>query len=210
MRDLTISVNVSSFTSGDTVTLSSIDIKSKTNITYTLNNIAESDSEALFLDIDWGDGSPIERYSRPALVDYRTANIIDEIVYNKPLGSILTSKSHLYYNNTSFFNSSIVMQMLIIYKDNSSLKIEQPINIYQSSYYDEVGDLDILSAQIMPLSTNNTFINLEGKLSNYTYVAALDTYNRYGSSPIIVDDNTAEGCNIIDLYKDYDLPYYDT
>ena len=210
MRDLTISVNVSSFTSGDTVTLSSIDIKSKTNITYTLNNIAESDSEALFLDIDWGDGSPIERYSRPALVDYRTANIIDEIVYNKPLGSILTSKSHLYYNNTSFFNSSIVMQMLIIYKDNSSLKIEQPINIYQSSYYDEVGDLDILSAQIMPLSTNNTFINLEGKLSNYTYVAALDTYNRYGSSPVIVDDNTTEGCNIIDLYKDYDLPYYDT
>lgn len=210
MRDLTISVNVSSFTSGDTVTLSSIDIKSKTNITYILNNIVESDSEALFLDIDWGDGSPVERYSRPAIVDYRTANIIDEIVYNKPLGSILTSKSHLFYNNTSSFNSSIVMQMLIIYKDNSSLKIEQPINIYQSSYYDEVGDLDILSAQIMPLSTNNTFINLEGKLSNYTYVAALDTYNRYGSSTVIVDDNTIEGCNIIDLYKDYDLPYYDT
>ena len=210
MRDLTISVNVSSFTSGDTVTLSSIDIKSKTNITYTLNNIAESDSEALFLDIDWGDGSPIERYTKPVLVDYKTANIIDEIVYNKPLGSILTSKSHIFYNNTSFFNSSIVMQMLIIYKDNTSLRIEQPINIYQPSYYDDVGDLDILSAQIMPLSTNNTFINLEGKLSNYTYVAALDTYNRYGSSPVIVDDNTLEGCNIIDLYKDYDLPYYDT
>lgn len=210
MRDLTISVNVSSFTSGDTVTLSSIDIKSKTNITYTLNNIVESDSEALFLDIDWGDGSPIERYTRPALVDYKTANILDEIVYNKPLGSILTPKSHLFYNNTSFFNSSIVMQMLIIYKDNSSLKINHPINIYQPSYYDEVGDLDILSAQIMPLSTNNTFINLEGKMSKYTYVAALDTYNRYGSSPVIVDDNTLEGCNIIDLYKDYDLPYYDT
>ena len=42
------------------------------------------------------------------------------------------------------------------------------------------------------------------------YVVALDTYNRYGSSPILVDDNTLEGCNIIDLYKDYNLPYYDT
>jgi hypothetical protein len=62
----------------------------------------------------------------------------------------------------------------------------------------------------MPLSTNNTFINIEGKLSKQTYVAALDTYNRYGSSPILVDDNTIEGCNIIDLYKDYNLPYYDT
>ena len=51
---------------------------------------------------------------------------------------------------------------------------------------------------------------LEGKLSKQTYIAALDTYNRYGSSPIIVDDNVLEGCNIIDLYKDYDLPYYDT
>ena len=209
MRDLTISVNVPSFTSGDTVTLSGIDIKSKTNINYILSNIVESDSEALFLDIDWGDGSPVENYTRPVLVDYRTSNIIDEIVYNKPLGSILTTKSHLYYNNTSYFNSSILMQMLIIYKDNSTLRIEQPINIFQSSYYDEVGDIDILSAQIMPLSSNNAFINLEGKLGSYTYVAALDTYNRYGSSPIIVDDNTLEGCNIIDLYKDYDQAYYD-
>ena len=47
MRDLTISVNVPSFTSGDTVTLSGIDIKSKTNINYILSNIVESDSEAL-------------------------------------------------------------------------------------------------------------------------------------------------------------------
>ena len=210
MRDLTITVSVSSFTSGDTVALSGIDIKSKTNINYILSNIVESDSEALYLDIDWGDGSPIENYTKPVLVDYRTANIIDEIVYNKPLGSILTAKSHVYYNNTSYFNSSILMQMLIIYKDNSILKIEQPINIYQASYYDEVGDIDILSAQIMPLSANNTFLNLESKLGKYTYVAALDTYNKYGSSPIIVDDNTLEGCNIIDLYKDYDLPGYDT
>ena len=210
MRDLTITVNVSSFTSGDTVTLSGIDIKSKTNITYILSNIVESDTEALYLDIDWGDGSPIERYSKPVVIDYKTSNIIDEIVFNKPLGSILTSKSHLFYNNTSFFNSSILMQMLIIYKNNQTLRIEQPINIYQASYYDEVGDIDLLSAQIMPLSTNNTFINLEGKLSKQTYIAALDTYNRYGSSPIIVDDNTLEGCNIIDLYRDYDLPYYDT
>ena len=210
MRDLTITVSVPSFTSGDTVTLSGIDIKSKTNINYILSSIVESDSEALYLDIDWGDGSPIENYTRPVLVDYRTANIIEEIVYNKPLGSILTTRSHLYFNNTSYFNSSILMQMLIIYKDNSVLKIEQPINIYQASYYDEVNDIDILSAQIMPLSANNTFLNLESKLGKYTYVAALDTYNRYGSSPIIVDDNTLEGCNIIDLYKDYDLPGYDT
>jgi hypothetical protein len=210
MRDLTITVNVSSFTSGDVVTLPGIDIKSKTNITYILSNIVESSSEALYLDIDWGDGSSIERYTRPVIVDYRTSNILDEIVFNKPLGSILTSKSHLFYNNTSFFNSSILMQMLIIYKNNHTLKIEQPINIYQASYYDEVGDIDLLSAQIMPLSTNNTFINIEGKLSKQTYVAALDTYNRYGSSPILVDDNTLEGCNIIDLYKDYNLPYYDT
>ena len=210
MRDLTITVSVPSFTSGDTVTLSGIDIKSKTNINYILSSIVESDSEALYLDIDWGDGSPIENYTKPVLVDYRTANIIDEIVYNKPLGSILTAKSHVFYNNTSYFNSSILMQMLIIYKDNSVLKIEQPINIYQASYYDEVGDIDILSAQIMPLSANNTFLNLESKLGKYTYVAALDTYNKYGSSPIIVDDNTLEGCNIIDLYKDYDLPGYDT
>ena len=210
MRDLTITVNVSSFTSGDTVALSGIDIKSKTNITYILSNIVESDSEALYLDIDWGDGSPVERYTKPVFLDYKTSNIIDEIVFNKPLGSILTSKSHLFYNNTSFFNSSILMQMLIIYKNNYTLKIVQPINIYQASYYDEIGDIDILSAQIMPISANNTFINLEGKLSKQTYIAALDTYNRYGSSPIIVDDNVLEGCNIIDLYKDYDLPYYDT
>lgn len=210
MRDLTITVSVPSFTSGDTVTLSGIDIKSKTNINYILSSIVESDSEALYLDIDWGDGSPIENYTRPVLVDYRTANIIEEIVYNKPLGSILTTRSHLYFNNTSYFNSSILMQMLIIYKDNSVLKIEQPINIYQASYYDEVGDIDILSAQIMPLSANNTFLNIESKLGKYTYVAALDTYNRYGSSPIIVDDNTLEGCNIIDIYRDYDLPGYDT
>jgi len=210
MRDLTITVNVSSFTSGDTVTLSGIDIKSKTNITYILSNIVESNYEALFLDIDWGDGSPVENYTRPVIVDYRNSNIIDEIVYNKPLGSILTTKSHLFYNNTSYFNSSILMQMLIIYKNNSFLRINQPINIYQASYYDEVGDIDILSAQVMPLSTNNTFINLESKLGNYTYVAALETYNKYSSSPIIVDDNTLEGCNIIDLYSDYELPSYDS
>jgi hypothetical protein len=208
MRDLTINVSVSSFDTGDTVTLSPAVIRTKTNITYVLSDIVETNSEALYLDINWGDGTPIERYTRPIFVDYKTSNIIDEIVYNKPLSSILNSKNHTYYNNSNSFNISVIMQMLITYKDNSILKIEHPIQIFQASYYDEIGDLDILSAQIMPLSTNNTFINLESKLGKYTYVVALDTYSDYINSPVVIDDNTVEGCGIIDVYKDYTVPYY--
>lgn len=209
MRDLTVNVSVSSFETGDTVTLSAVTIRTKTNITYVLSDVVETDSEALYLDINWGDGTPIERYTRPVFVDYKTSNIIDEIVYNKPLSSILTSKNHTYYNNSTSFNASVIMQMLITYKDNSILKIEQPIQIFQASYYDDIGELDILSAQIIPLSTNNTFINLESKLSKHTYVVALDTYSDYINSPIVIDDNTVEGCGIIDIYKEYKLPYYD-
>jgi len=210
MRDLTVNVSVSSFDTGDTVSLSAVVVRNNTNITYVLSDVVETSSEALYLDINWGDGTPVERYTRPVVVDYRTSNIIDEIVYNKPLSSILTSKKHTYYNNTNSFNISVMMQMLITYKDNSILKIIQPIQIFQASYYDDIGDLDILSAQIMPLSTNNTFINLESKLSKHTYVVALDTYSDYINSPVIIDDNTVEGCGIIDVYKDYELPYYDT
>lgn len=209
MKDLTVNVSVSSFETGDTVTLSAVTIRTKTNITYVLSDVVETDSEALYLDINWGDDTPIERYTRPLFVDYKTSNIIDEIVYNKPLSSILTSKNHTYYNNSNSFNTSVIMQMLITYKDNSILKIEQPIQIFQASYYDEIGELDILSAQIIPLSTNNTFINLESKLSKHTYVVALDTYSDYINSPVIIDDNTVEGCGIIDIYKEYKLPYYD-
>jgi hypothetical protein len=210
MRDLTVNVSVSSFDTGDTVSLSAVVVRNNTNITYVLSDVVETSSEALFLDINWGDGTPVERYTRHIVVYYRTSNIIDEIVYNKPLSSILTSKKHTYYNNTNSFNISVMMQMLITYKDNSILKIRQPIQIFQASYYDDIGDLDILSAQIMPLSTNNTFINLESKLSKHTYVVALDTYSDYINSPVIIDDNTVEGCGIIDVYKDYELPYYDT
>lgn len=208
MKNLTVNVVVPSFVSGDSVTLPTIDIKTKTNVIYRLSDIVETSNFALYLDIDWGDATPITNRTRPITVDYREASIIDEIVYNRPLGSILIKEEHVYYNTTSDFIASATTQMLITYRDTSTLRIIQPVRIFQASYYDEIGDIDILSAQILPLSSNNTILNLESKVNKYTYVATLDTYNRYGVSPLIVDDNVVQGCNIIDLYSDYQQLYY--
>ena len=209
MKNLTVNVVVPSFVSGDTVTLPAINIKAKTNVIYKLSDIVETSNAALYLDIDWGDGTPIVNRVRPITVDYREANIIDEIVFNRPLGSILIKEEHTYYNNTSDYVTGATTQLLITYSNAATLRIIQPIQIFQASYYDDIGDLDILSAQILPLSSNNTILNLEGKVGKYTYVATLDTYNKYGVSPLIIDDNNVQGCNIIDLYGDYEQLLYD-
>lgn len=144
--------------------------KGSSTLTFVLTGINEEVNNALFLEIEWGDGAPKEYYQKDLIFDYRKDSIFNEILYGKVGGSIATFYTHNFFNNVSSFNVALTSQFLFTFVNGSTLLIIQPIGIFKNSYYDEIGDLTLLNTQVTPTSDNFTFINFEGKINKQTYV----------------------------------------
>lgn len=147
-----------------------VNFKGSSSVTYILTGINEELNSALFLEIDWGDGSSREYYQKDLIFDYREESIFNEILYGKIGGSIATFYTHTYFNNTSSYNIALSSQLLFTFSNGSTVLIIQPVGIFKNSYYDEIGDLNLLNTQVTPTSSNYTFVNFEGKNNRQTYV----------------------------------------
>lgn len=149
--------------------------KGSTTVTFVLTGINEETDDVLFLEIDWGDGTSKEYYQKDLIFNYKEESIFNEILYGKIGGSIATFYDHIYFNNTSNYNIALSSQFLFTFSSGATLLITQPISIFKNSYYDEIGDLNLLSTQVTPTSSNFTFVNFEGKNNRQTYVGIMST-----------------------------------
>lgn len=162
MRTINVQLSASNFNDGQVIYLDQLNIKGINNVVYSLSGISEQNSDALYLDIDWGDTTIPYHTKRGAL---------------SSSNSILTDIHHRYYNDISSINMLLSTQIRVVFRDNKTLRFVQPLQIFKPSYYDEIGDLNLLTTQILPLSTSNTFLNFEGKFNKQTYVCVLDAIN---------------------------------
>lgn len=144
--------------------------KGTSTVTFVLTGVNEEIDSVLFLEIDWGDGSKKEYYQKDLIFNYREESIFNEILYGKVGGSIATFYDHIFFNNTTNYNVALSSQLLLTFSSGATLLIIQPISVFKNSYYDEIGDLNLLSTQVTPSSSNYTFINFEGKNNRQTYV----------------------------------------
>lgn len=138
-----------------------ITIKGATTLNLSLTGIPEQDYRVDLLTINWGDGSSTETYKRDIFRNYRTSSIFNEVLYGKLGGSILGVYNHDYINQTSSYNTPYTLNIVIQKNNGRYINIQQPISSFWGSYYDDINDLSILDAQVLPLTGNNSFLSLE-------------------------------------------------
>jgi hypothetical protein len=173
MKNISIYYNLTSTTGDRQSILPVVSVKGKTTITFVLTGINESRNYATYLTINYGDSTESINVQKDLVYDYKNKSIFNEVLFDKAGGTIMSTYENIYSNETSNFNSPLTAQFLITFRDGSKTLFIQPLNIYNASYYDEIGELSITNSQISPLSTSNTFINFEGKLNKQTYVGIL-------------------------------------
>ena len=151
--------------------------KGSTSLNFILTGIVEEENEVLAIHIDWGDGTPKQIIQKDLIFDYREQSILNEIIYGKIRGRITTTYAHTFYNNSlSSHNISLTSQFLLSFNNGVYINFVQPISIFTNSYYDEIGDLNILNTQIIATSANNTFFNFEGHINNQTFVGIMSAH----------------------------------
>jgi hypothetical protein len=160
-------------TSNQIITKEPLLYKGSTTVNFVLTGVIEEMYDVLFLQIDWGDGTPKRTFQKDLIYDYREQSIFNEVLYGKIRGSIATFHSHEYANSLNSYNSSLTAQFLFIYNNGAHVHIIQPISIFSGSYYDEIGELSILNTQIVATSANNTFFNFEGRRNKQTFVGIM-------------------------------------
>lgn len=173
MKNISIYYNLTSTTGDRQSILPVVSVKGKTTITFVLTGINESRNYATYLTINYGDSTESINVQKDLVYDYKNKSIFNEVLFDKTGGTIMSTYENIYSNESSNFNSSLTAQFLITFRDGSKTLFIQPLNIYNVSYYDEIGELSITNSQISPLSTSNTFVNFEGKLNKQTYVGIL-------------------------------------
>jgi len=154
-------------------------IKGASKVTFDFSNMIGPESIASKIAIDWGDGSPKLENGKSVLFDYRTESIFDEVLYGAIGGTVLTAYTHDYYNDSMYYGKDFFAKILITWEDGTYTYIIQPITVFWDSFYDDVQELSLLSTQILPISTNETFLNLESKYDKATIIG---TAKNTGSS----------------------------
>jgi hypothetical protein len=153
-------------------------IKGATTVNFCFTGVNEQDYKVDTLNISWGDGSPIEKFKRDLFFNYKTQSIFNEVLYGRLGGSILNTYAHNFYNETILYGVEYTAKILLNKNNASFMYIIQPITVYWNSYYDDVKKVSLLNSQVIPLSSNYTFINIETEYDRVTIPSILNTVGR--------------------------------
>lgn len=175
MNKLNVYYNISSTQESQLIYPDPINFKGSSSVTFVLTGIEEEYNSALFLEIEWGDGTKREYYQKDLIFDYKEESIFNEILYGKVGGSICTFYTHEFFNNLSSYNVALSSQFLFTFSNGAVIHIIQPIGVFKNSFYDEIGDINILDIQVTPTNSNYTFINFESKNNKQTYVGIMSS-----------------------------------
>ncbi len=134
-------------------TLDEVKLYDLTSVTFILSGISESQIP-LYLRVNWGDGN-VETYENSFSKNYRVDSIIPEILYNK-ISSVLSNEiSHIYYPSASARYKLLSAEVNIEYINGDICSIVQPFKIITADYFESIGDIKHISANILQLSGNN-------------------------------------------------------
>ena len=136
-------------------------VKGRNTLNFILTGVKEDGNSVLFMDINWGDGTEVVTIKKEPVYDYRNNSIINEVLYGTRGGSVCSNQSHVYSNELSTYGMMLTASFTFYYTNSCIATIRQPLNIYWASFYDDIKELVAINSQVLPLSTNNTFINLE-------------------------------------------------
>jgi hypothetical protein len=164
--------NLSTITENTVVKNNEAIYKGSPSLQFVLTGIDESFNKALSLELNWGDSTPTEYYSKDIIFNYRDQSIFNELLYNKPGGTICFTYNHRYDPPITATVVTLTAQMVVYFSTGVYARFFQPIKLVKESYYDSVKEFSILNTQIATISSN-TIANLESK-DNRTFIAILN------------------------------------
>ena len=157
MKTKTIYYNISNIdTSATSITASDLILKGYTSVDFMFVDVLEDVYDALFLTIDYGDNSPLVLLTKPAVYDYKTSSILNEVLYGKFGGSILTKHTHEYVNTSNYDGLKFKANFKMYFSSGKNIEIVQPIFLYGGSFYDDLKNVSGINSQILPVSANTT------------------------------------------------------
>lgn len=175
MSTVTITLSSPTLSADVSTVLSAAPIKGKTDVVLDFTGFVESDYAVNDLKINWGDIDLIYEYKREPVKDYVTTSIFDEILYGKIGGSIMTQYVHTYNSISSVDIVTYLLEIFAYYENGYRHDFSIFIPVFPESYYDSLDELDLVTTQILPLSTSYTAINLESRKTGQTLVCVLSS-----------------------------------
>ena len=157
------------------IVLPTIDLFDATEVTLDLTGVY-SEVFPNYISIDWGDGTPVYEPDIKIFRDYKTDSIFPELTGAiKPM-FLDTPYKHNYYPSDYALNKSVIFKINIGYITGETTQLSAPLNIRTESYYQTVGDMDIIGLDLINTENNSsrfTFITKEGdytvQLDNKSY-----------------------------------------
>ena len=164
---------------GDTQTLSGsiyyneIIAKGDTNIQFDFTNLDTSKNSIIRAKIDYGDGSDVETAIYSPGFDHETQPITYYFALYGSYSPILL-KSHTYTppDNSNYFNA-LTASFNFELSNSRILNIYFPIKIAQASYYEIMQSIDVVSTQILSVSSGDVFCTIHNKTGDIQNIVLL-------------------------------------
>lgn len=188
MNSVTLNYDLNDSFNNVTMQVKPVILKGATTLNISLTGISENDFKVDQVVIDWGDNSKVEVYKREIFFNYRTQSIFNELLYGKLNGSVLNVYGHDYVNEYNSYEVDYTISIIVQKNNGKFVYIKQPVRCFWGSFYDSLERLSLLNTQILPLTSNNSFINFEG-VDGTVFAANLNNTGTPLLSGAIVDIN---------------------
>ena len=171
MKTYILSISTTETQINSQILNSTIDLFDATEVSLDLSGVF-SRLFPNYISIDWGDKSPVFEPDIQIYRDYKNDSIFPELTGAiKPM-FLDTPYKHNYYPSDYALNKSIVFKINIGYITGETTQLSAPINIRTESYYETVGDMDVLGVDLINTQNNSSRFTFVTK--NEDYIVQLD------------------------------------
>ncbi len=167
MKTYTLSISTTETQINSQILNSTIDLFDATEVSLDLSGVF-SRLFPNYISIDWGDKSPVFEPDIQIYRDYKNDSIFPELTGAiKPM-FLDTPYKHKFYPSDYALNKSIVIKINIGYVTGETTQLSAPLNIRTESYYESVGDMNIIGVDLINTQNNSSRFTFVTKNEDYT------------------------------------------
>jgi|TARA_R100001129_G_scaffold161638_1_gene126629 hypothetical protein len=167
MKTYILSISTTETQINSQILNSTIDLFDATEVSLDLSGVF-SRLFPNYISIDWGDKSPVFEPDIQIYRDYKNDSIFPELTGAiKPM-FLDTPYKHKYYPSDYALNKSVIIKINIGYVTGETTQLSTPLNIRTESYYESVGDMNIIGVDLINTQNNSSRFTFVTKNEDYT------------------------------------------
>jgi len=147
-------------------TYNTINLFDETNFTIDMSDVYATIFPN-YIAINWGDGSPVLEPDITIFRNYKTQSIYPEVLEGTSPVFLNTDYKHIYYPSSFALKKSMTLRVNIGYVTGSVTKLTVPLEIRSESYYDTIGDMEVVGIDLLNDQNNSSRFSFLTKKDNY-------------------------------------------